>query len=262
MVMGMANLAMATGNIGRRGRRRQPAARPEQRAGLLRHGLVPARAARLPARLRRRGPRHLRAALGPRARPRAGPADPEHVRRRDRRLVQGAVRAGRGHRPVRPQHPARRGRARRARAARRAGPVPQRDGQARARAAAGHVVPGEGRHLHQRRAADQPGAPGDGAADRQARVADRRRDRGARWATRCPTTTPARSWTRSPRPRRPSPASPSTCSTRSAACSGRATRSTRSARRPCTRASSPAARAISSRRRTSRRPSAAPGSTR
>ena len=34
------------------GRRRQSAARPEQRAGLVRHGLVPARAARLPPRLR------------------------------------------------------------------------------------------------------------------------------------------------------------------------------------------------------------------
>ncbi len=64
MVMGMANLAMATGNIGRERRRRQPAARPEQRAGLLRHGLVPARAARLPARLRPGRARDLRAAVG------------------------------------------------------------------------------------------------------------------------------------------------------------------------------------------------------
>ena len=49
MVMAMANLAMATGNIGRFGRGREPAAWAEQRAGLLRHGLVPARAAGLPA---------------------------------------------------------------------------------------------------------------------------------------------------------------------------------------------------------------------
>ena len=90
-----------------RRRRRQPAARPEQRAGLLRHGLVPARAARLPARLRRRGPRRLREAVGHARSGRAGPADPEHVRRRDRRHVPGAVRPGRGHRPVRPEHPAR-----------------------------------------------------------------------------------------------------------------------------------------------------------
>ena len=47
-----------------RGRRRESAARPEQRAGLLRHGLVPARAAGLPARQRRRGARDVRRALG------------------------------------------------------------------------------------------------------------------------------------------------------------------------------------------------------
>ena len=39
----------------------------------------------------------------------------------------------------------------------------------------GHVVPGEGRHVHQRRAADQPGAPGDAAADGQAGVGGRLR---------------------------------------------------------------------------------------
>jgi formate dehydrogenase major subunit len=50
-VMAIANLAMATGNIGRARRRRESAARPEQRAGLLRHGLVPARVARLSPRL-------------------------------------------------------------------------------------------------------------------------------------------------------------------------------------------------------------------
>ena len=53
-----------TGNIGRRGRRREPAARPEQRAGRLRHGLVPARTAGLSPHLRRRGARHLREACG------------------------------------------------------------------------------------------------------------------------------------------------------------------------------------------------------
>ena len=47
-----------------RGRRREPAPRPEQRAGLLRHGLVPPRVPGLPARLAGRRPRHLRAAVG------------------------------------------------------------------------------------------------------------------------------------------------------------------------------------------------------
>ena len=42
MVMGLANLAMATGNIGHVGAGVNPAARPEQCAGLLRHGLLPA----------------------------------------------------------------------------------------------------------------------------------------------------------------------------------------------------------------------------
>ncbi len=64
-----------------------------------------------------------------------------------------------------------------ARAARGPGPVPQRDREVRPRVPAGHVVPGEGRHVHQRGAADQPGASGDGTPVRQARVAGRVRDR-------------------------------------------------------------------------------------
>ena len=92
MVMGMANLAMATGNIGRDGRRRQPAARAEQRAGLVRHGLVPARAARLPARLRRlRCGRSTRTLWGTHDRAGAGPAHPEHVRRGARRHRSAAL---------------------------------------------------------------------------------------------------------------------------------------------------------------------------
>ena len=59
-----------------------------------------------------------------------------------------------------------------------AGPVRQRDGQVRPRAAARHVLPREGRHLHQRRTPHQPGAPGDAASHRQARVGDHLRDRG------------------------------------------------------------------------------------
>jgi formate dehydrogenase major subunit len=40
-VMGIANLAMATGNVGPRGRGRQSAARPEQRAGRCDMGSFP-----------------------------------------------------------------------------------------------------------------------------------------------------------------------------------------------------------------------------
>ena len=103
--MAIANLAMATGNIGRPGVGVNPLARPEQRAGLLRHGLVPARAARLSPHLRGCDARDLRDAVGQAARPRAGPAHPQHARRRGRRLVQGPLHPGRGHPPVRPRHP-------------------------------------------------------------------------------------------------------------------------------------------------------------
>jgi predicted molibdopterin-dependent oxidoreductase YjgC len=42
MVIGIANLAMADRQRRPRRRRRESAARPEQRAGFLRHGLLPA----------------------------------------------------------------------------------------------------------------------------------------------------------------------------------------------------------------------------
>ena len=47
-----------------RGRRREPTSWAEQRAGLLRHGIVPARGVGLPARLRGRDPRHVRVHCG------------------------------------------------------------------------------------------------------------------------------------------------------------------------------------------------------
>ena len=73
-----------------RRRRRESAARPEQRAGRLRHGLVPARVPGLPPRLRRRDAADVRGALGPGALVRAGPAHPEHARRGGRRAASRA----------------------------------------------------------------------------------------------------------------------------------------------------------------------------
>ena len=70
-----------------RGRRRQPAAWPEQRPGLVRHGLVPARAVRLPARVGSDRPRAVRRPVGRADPPGAGPAHPEHAELRDRRHV-------------------------------------------------------------------------------------------------------------------------------------------------------------------------------
>ena len=87
-------------------RRREPAARPEQRAGLLRHGLVPARTARLSPHLRRCGARPVRGDVERQAQPGAGPAHSQHVRRRDRRHLHGPLCAGRRHPAVRPQHQA------------------------------------------------------------------------------------------------------------------------------------------------------------
>ena len=84
-----------------RGRGREPAARAEQRAGLLRHGLVPARSVGLSPCVGGRHPRHVRGAVGPPARRRAGPAHSQHDGRRGRRLVQGPLHPGRGHSPVR-----------------------------------------------------------------------------------------------------------------------------------------------------------------
>ena len=73
-VMAIANLAMATGNIGREGVGREPAPRPKQRAGILRYGLVPARIFRLSPRVGRRDARNFRAHVGRAAQQRPGPA--------------------------------------------------------------------------------------------------------------------------------------------------------------------------------------------
>ena len=88
--------------------RRQSAARPEQRAGLVRHGIVPARVQRLPSRVGRRGAWPVRGRMEGPAGERARPADPEHVRSRARRQLSRPLRAGRGLRPVRSGHEARR----------------------------------------------------------------------------------------------------------------------------------------------------------
>ena len=165
MVMGMANLAMACGNIGREGVGVNPLRGQNNVQGSCDMGSFPHE---LP------GYRHVSDAEvrdifetlwgGPiLAEP--GLRIPNMFDAAIDGSFQGAVRPGRGHRPVRPQHPARGARRLEARwTCRRAGPVPQRDRALRARVPARGVVPREGRHLHQRRAPDQPGAPGDAAA--------------------------------------------------------------------------------------------------
>nr|GFD55322.1 hypothetical protein [Tanacetum cinerariifolium] len=94
-----------------RRRRRESAARPEQCAGLVRHRLLPARAAGLPPRVRQHRARRLRSGVGRAAAGRTGPAHPQHVRSRAGWQLPRPVLPGRGHRAVRPEHPARDGRA-------------------------------------------------------------------------------------------------------------------------------------------------------
>ena len=177
MVMGMANLAMVTGNIGREGVGVNPLRGQNNVQGSCDMGSFPHE---FP------GYRHVsqddvrgiyEELWGRTLDPEPGPADPQHVRLRAGRHVPRPLRPGRGHRPVRPQHPARRGRAAGDGPRRRPGPVPQRDRAVRPRLPARHVVPGEGRHLHQRRAPDQPGPPGLLLEGRHGRVGDHLRDR-------------------------------------------------------------------------------------
>ena len=145
---------------GARRRGGQPAEGPEQRAGRLRHGVVPARAARIPAHLRCGNARAVRTRMGRRPAAHTGVPHTEHVRRGGRRALQGALRAGRGHGAVRSgHHPCFRG-AVVAGMPDRTGPVPQRDGEIRPCLPAGFVVPGEERYLHERRTADLAGAQG------------------------------------------------------------------------------------------------------
>ena len=91
-VMGIANLAMATGNIGREGVGvNRCAARTTCRA--VRHG-VPARTARLPAHRRRSRAHAVRSGVVGEAATGTGAAHPEHVRRGARRQLQGALLPG------------------------------------------------------------------------------------------------------------------------------------------------------------------------
>ena len=182
-----------------RGRRREPASRTEQCAGLLRHGLLPARGLGLSPRLGGCDPRHVRVAVGPAARRGAWPAHSQHDRRRARRLVQGPLHPGRGHSPVRPEHPAHGSRSCRDGMRRRAGSVPGRDRELRPRLPARLDLPREERHLHQCRAAHPDGAQGDGAEERLRGLGDHPAARPTRSAIRCTTSTRPRSWTRSRR---------------------------------------------------------------
>ena len=196
MVMGMANLAMATGNIGREGVGVNPLRGQNNVQGSCDMGSFPHEFSGY-RHVSDTTVRHLFEELWGRpldSETRA--AHPEHVRRRHRGDVQGPLRPGRGHRAVRSEYPSRPGGAGVARAVHRAGPVPERDLQVRTRVLARDVVSRKGRDVHQRRAAHQPGEAGHGPEERQAGVAGGLRARHGDGLPDELRAAPARSWTR------------------------------------------------------------------
>ena len=199
MVIGIANLAMACGMVGREGVGVNPLRGQNNVQGSCDMGSFPHE---LP------GYRHIsdstvrspvRCCMGCDAEPGAGAAHPEHAGRGARRQLQGAVRSRRRPGAVRPGHAARRGGALKHGVRGGAGHLPERDGQVRPRLPARRIVPRKGRHLHQRRAPHQPRASGDAAAVGQGGLGG---DAGVRERARLPDAlrpTRRRSWTRSPR---------------------------------------------------------------
>jgi formylmethanofuran dehydrogenase subunit B/aerobic-type carbon monoxide dehydrogenase small subunit (CoxS/CutS family) len=156
-VMGIANLAMATGNLGREGVGVNP---------LRGQNNVQGSCDGLPAHFGPCRSQPVRGGVGRGAQERARAEDPEHVRCLHGGPFQGTVRAGRGRGAERPEYPARRGGAARPGVPGRAGPVPERDGPLRPRVPARYLVSRKGRHLHERRAPHFQGAHGHRAAAR------------------------------------------------------------------------------------------------
>ncbi len=166
MVMGMANLAMATGNIGHAGAGVNPLRGQNNVQGSCDMGSFPHE---LP------GYRHVsddatremfETMWGVKLEAEPGLRIPNMLDEAVAGAVQGHLYPGRGPGPVGPRHAARHGRAPGHGMRGRAGPVPERDRQICPRLPAGLLVPREGRHLHQCGATHQPGPQGHGAARR------------------------------------------------------------------------------------------------
>ncbi len=206
MVIGIANLAMVTGNLGRKGVGVNPLRGQNNVQGSCDMGSFPHE---LP------GYRHVsdpavRALFENdwkrQARRRAGPAHSEHVRRLAGRLFPGHVRAGRGPRAVRSRHAARdRGAARRWSASscrtssstrRRSSRTSSCPAPASWRRTARSPTPNAASRACARSCRRSPAWP-------TGRLPSRCR---TRWAIRCTTTIRRRSWTRSRASRRPSTA--------------------------------------------------------
>ena len=242
--MAMANLAMATGNIGREGVGVNPLRGQNNVQGSCDMGSFPHEFS---------GYRHVsddatreifRAPVGRRTLQRAGPAHPQHDGRGGRRRVQGLYVQGEDIAQSDPdtQHITAGLRAMEC--------VIVQDLFLNETARYAHVfLPGasflekDGTFTNAERRISRVRkaiAPLAGKADWEATIAFAEA-LGVRWTI----SIPARSWTRSPRRRRPSRASPTRVSRNSARSNGRATTPRQRARRSCTSNASCAARASS-----------------
>ena len=150
----ICNLALMTGNVGRAGAALLPLRGQNNVQGSSDMGALPdtlhRRTARSATRRSRGRSRRRGASTIPREK---GLHDPADVRRGGRRRPQGDVHLRRGRRADRPEHRARRGRAREPRVPGLPGHLRDRDDQVRRRDPARLVLPREGGHVHQRRAA-------------------------------------------------------------------------------------------------------------
>ena len=258
-VLALSNLALLTGNLGRRGTGVNPLRGQNNVQGACDMGALPNvytgyQAVGDPA-----AQQALRGGLGRRAladKPGLGVTEAFDAHGRRRRCAAVYV-DRREPDALGPRPDARRAsRCKRPRLPGRAGHLPQRDGRAGRRRAAGGELRREGRHVHQHRAqgaarARRRAEPGRGAR----RLGDHRRARApARRRRRLGLRAPRRHHGRDQRADALlRAASPTSASTPRAACAGRAPTRRIPARPSCTSASSRAARASSSRSPTSRR---------
>ena len=198
-VIAIANLAMATGNIGRPGVGVNPLRGQNNVQGSCDMGSFPHE---LP------GYRHIsgdavrdqfEAMWHVKLNPEPGLRIPNMFDAAIEGTFMGHLCAGRGHFAVRPQHQARGGGAVGDGMRHRARPVPERDRQLRPCLPAGLDLPREGRHLHQCRAPHPARPQGDEPAQRTGGLGSHASALPRRWASTCTMTIPPRSWTRSRR---------------------------------------------------------------